>query len=80
MTEESQLTQHSLVPEHIKLTDEQKKNLLDKYNISIKQLPMIKTSDPALKDMGLKVNDIILIKRHSPTAKYTDYYRVIIDG
>ena len=80
MTEEIQIYQHFLVPKHIKLTDEEKKKLLEKHNITIKQLPMIKASDPALKDMGVKVNDIILIKRNSPTAKETSYYRMVIDG
>ncbi len=80
MAEEAQLTQHFLVPQHIRLTDEQKREVLKKYNISSKQLPMIKISDPAIKDMGLKVNDVILVKRKSPTAKETEYYRLVIDG
>lgn len=80
MVEEAQTIRHSLVPEHIKLNDEQKKEVLDKYNISIKQLPMIKASDPALKDRGVKVHDLILVRRASPTAKVTEYFRVVIDG
>ena len=72
--------QHFLVPKHIRLTDEQKREILKKLNVSIKQLPMIKVTDPALKDMNCKVNDLILIKRKSQTAKEADYYRVVIDG
>jgi len=78
MAEELQINQHFLVPQHIKLTEEQKKQLLETFNISLKQLPMIKIDDPAIKDMGVKVNDVILIKRKSPTAKETDYYRLVV--
>ena len=80
MVEEAQTIRHSLVPEHIKLNDEQKKEILDKFNISLKQLPMIRVNDPALKNIQIKVNDLILIKRESPTAKETEYYRVVVDG
>lgn len=80
MAEEVQLTQHFLVPQHKRLTDEQKKELLKKYNISIKQLPMIKVNDPAIKEMNCKVGDLILVKRPSPTAKETEYFRVVVDG
>ncbi len=80
MAEAPQITQHFLVPQHIKLAEEQKQGLLKKFNISFKQLPMIKISDPAIKNLGVKVNDVILIKRKSPTAKETDYYRLVVDG
>ncbi|MBS3151809.1 DNA-directed RNA polymerase subunit H [Candidatus Woesearchaeota archaeon] len=80
MTEASQEIRHFLVPEHIRLTDEEKKEVLEKYNISIKQLPMINISDTALKNMSVKVNDLVMIKRSSPTAKETNYYRVVVDG
>ncbi len=80
MTDGFKISQHFLVPQHIKLTEEQKERLLKSFNISIKQLPMIKISDPAIKEMGMRVNDVILIKRKSNTAKETDYYRVVIDG
>lgn len=80
MNDEAQITRHFLVPEHIKLNDEEKKKVLAKFNISIKQLPMILASDPALKNLAVKVHDIILIKRASSTTKEAEYYRVVIDG
>ena len=80
MTAGFKINQHFLVPQHMKLTEEQKERLLKNFNISTKQLPMIKISDPAIKEMGVRVNDVILIKRKSNTAKETDYYRVVIDG
>lgn len=72
--------QHSLVPEHIKLGEEEKKKILGKYNLSIKQLPHILIKDPAIVDLGPEVGDVIKIKRASPTIKETEYYRVVVDG
>ncbi len=81
MAEElKQIIRHFLVPDHIKLTPEQRDALLKKFNISIKQLPMIQISDPALLDRGFNVGDVILIKRKSLTTKEADYYRVVVDG
>ncbi len=80
MVEQLQINQHFLVPQHIKLTKDQKEQLLQTFNISEKQLPMIKISDPAIKDLGVKAGDVILIKRKSHTAKETDYYRLVVDG
>ena len=80
MTDESKIIQHKLVPEHLKLTEEQKRHLLQNFNISVKQLPMIKLSDPTIKSLNLKVNDVIQVKRKSATAREADYYRVVVDG
>jgi len=74
------ITEHFLVPEHIKLTEEEKTILLNKYNITIKQLPMIDIKDPALKDLNPKVGEVIKIVRWSPTSKTTEFYRVVVDG
>lgn len=79
MTEELQTVQHFLVPQHIKLTADQKKQLLKTFNISTSQLPMIRNDDPAIKNLMLKSGDVIAIKRKSPTAKETDYYRLVIN-
>ena len=79
MTEALQTIQHFLVPQHIKLTDDQKKQLLKNFNISTSQLPMIRSDDPAVKNLMLKAGDVIAIKRKSATAKETDYYRLVIN-
>ena len=71
---------HILQPKHVKLKSDEVKKLLDKYNISSKQLPMINIKDPALKDLGVKTGDIIKIVRWSPTSKATEFFRVVIDG
>lgn len=80
MAEELKINQHFMVPQHIKLTEEQKEQLLKNFNLSTSQLPRIKISDPAIKDLGVNPGDVILIKRKSYTAKETDYYRLVVNG
>ena len=38
---------HILQPKHTKMKAEEVKDLLEKYNISLSQLPKIKSTDPA---------------------------------
>ena len=74
------MERHILAPEHIKLTKEEKDKVLAKYNISIKQLPRILESDPAIKNLEAKPGEVIMIKRNSQTAKESIFYRVVING
>jgi DNA-directed RNA polymerase subunit H len=70
---------HELVPEHRLLSEEEKEELLRKYNIKISQLPQIKVSDPAVVPLEAKPGDIVEIKRKSPTAGYYYYYRLVVE-
>ena len=74
------ITKHGLVPKHIKLSDKDKKQLLEKYNITLNELPKILANDPAIKDLGLKTGDIVKIERKSKTAGEYDYYRGVINA
>ena len=74
------ITKHSLVPKHTKLSDKEKKQVLEKYNITLNELPKILASDPAIKDLGLKLGDIVKIERKSKTAGEYDYYRGVINA
>ena len=67
---------HALQPKHIKLKPEEIKRLLDKYNISISQLPKIKADDPALGG-AFKKGDILRIERRED-EKINVYYRAVI--
>ncbi|HLC58650.1 MAG TPA: DNA-directed RNA polymerase subunit RpoH/Rpb5 C-terminal domain-containing protein [Candidatus Nanoarchaeia archaeon] len=80
MSEETKQIKHFLVPEHIKISDEEKQKLLANHNLISKQLPMIPISDPALVTMSVKIGDIILIKRRSHITREASYYRVVVDG
>lgn len=78
--EETPKINHFLVPEHVKLTEEEKNEFLEKNNVSAKQLPQILARDPAIKLLNANVGDLIKISRKSPTAKRTEFYRVVVNG
>jgi DNA-directed RNA polymerase subunit H len=71
---------HSLVPKHSKLNDKEKQQLLEKYKITLKELPKILKNDAAIKELNPKVGDIIKILRESPTAGQSTFYRCVISG
>ena len=80
MAEEFNITKHSLVPEHIRLGEEEKKELLESLNIELNQLPMILLSDAAIQELKPEVGDIIKIIRNSPTNIKQEFYRVVVHG
>lgn len=71
--------EHLLIPKHIKLSETQKEKLLEKYNISVKELPKILKTDPAIISLNAKPGDVIKITRKSPTASEAAFYRVVVD-
>ncbi len=79
MKKKFKLDKHSLIPKHSKLSDNQKEKLLENYNISIKELPRIAKTDPAIIPLGVKPGDVIKITRKSQTASEAIFYRVVID-
>ena len=78
MTKKDQLT-HTLVPEHVKLSDKERQELLDKYHVTLRELPKIKKDDPAIRHLELKEGDLVQIQRVSPTAGSSVFYRGVID-
>jgi len=78
MREKINVEKHSLVPEHILLSVDEAKNVLDTYNIISIQLPRILIKDVAIKKLGPKVGDIIKIIRNSDTGKKIVYYRLVV--
>jgi len=66
---------HILQPKHSKLKQEDISKLLEKYNISLSQLPKIKAGDNALpKDC--EVGEVIKIER-KVEGKTLEYFRVV---
>jgi DNA-directed RNA polymerase subunit H (RpoH/RPB5) len=74
------ITKHTLVPKHEKLSEEDSEKILKKYNITITQFPKIFLSDPAIQHLEPEVNQIIEITRKSPTSGEVKYYRVVVNG
>lgn len=67
---------HALQPKHSKLKSDEVKQLLEKYNISVSQLPRIKSDDHSLPE-GCQTGDIIQIDRKIGD-KLCTYYRVVV--
>lgn len=76
-SEKYEVSKHSLVPKHTKLSEEEAQKILDRYNVTQRQLPKIQKNDPAVKDLDAKPGDIIEIERKSPTVEKTKFYRVV---
>ena len=70
---------HSLIPKHVKMSDAQREKLLEKYSISLKELPRILKTDPAILSLDAKPGDVIKITRNGPTAGESVFYRVVVD-
>lgn len=69
---------HILQPKHTILKQDEVEKLLEKYNISLTQLPKIKISDPAIPEKA-SVGDVIKIERKNEDGgKSAIYYRVVI--
>ena len=71
------IKEHFLVPKHSKATEKEKKDIIEKYNISLNELPKITLDDPAISSLDAKEGDIIRIDRSSETAGKTLFYRCV---
>jgi DNA-directed RNA polymerase subunit H len=71
---------HDLVPLHIIISDNEKKELFNKYNITPDQLPKILDTDPVSISIGAKPGQIVKIIRKSHTAKEAVGYRFVIES
>jgi DNA-directed RNA polymerase subunit H (RpoH/RPB5) len=70
------ILQHQYVPKHTILSEDDKIEVLKKYNIvNVKQLPDISRFDPVAQAIGMRPGDICCIERPSKTAIITKYYR-----
>ena len=77
-TKKKEQIQHFLIPQHVKLSDKEKEELLSRLNATAKELPKIDHSDPAIQHLDVKAGDVIKILRKSPTAGDAVYYRVAV--
>ena len=73
------ILEHSLVPPHLILSEEELEEVKIKYNINkLSQLPEISRFDPVAQVIGIRPGQVCEIIRSSKTAVNTKYYRVCI--
>jgi DNA-directed RNA polymerase subunit H len=79
MAKSFDLKKHVLVPKQSKLSEKDKKELLEKYKISVFDLPLISIKDTAIKGLDVKAGDVVKIVRQSPTAGESIFYRSVVN-
>ena len=77
--------EHSLVPEHYLLTDEEADQVLSDLRITRDQLPKIRRTDPGIKVLEniygpIDEGKLVKIVRKSETAEEFVVYRLVIRG
>lgn len=73
------ITEHSLVPKHEVISNEEANNLLVKYSVTnFSQFPVIYKTDPVAKYYGMKPGNVCKIYRPSETAGQHINYRYCV--
>jgi DNA-directed RNA polymerase subunit H len=71
------ILKHEMVPEHIVLNEEETEEIIKQYYVDdITKFPNISRFDPVALAIGLRPKQMVKIKRSSPTAIETLYYRI----
>ena len=72
------ITHHELVPKHLKLSKDEKVELLERYRLKESQLPRIQREDPVARYLGLKRGEVVKIIRRSETSGRYASYRICL--
>lgn len=71
------ISHHTFVPKHILLTQDEEKEILEKYNTTKSKLPKLLHTDPMAKYYNMKSDQICKIIRKSPEVGESITYRVV---
>ncbi|MCJ7633530.1 DNA-directed RNA polymerase subunit H [Candidatus Bathyarchaeota archaeon] len=77
---EIEIFEHELVPKHSLLSQDEAKEVLARYRIKPYQLPHIKASDSAARNIKAVPGDVVKIIRKSSTVGEAIIYRYVIEG
>ena len=76
---QTNILKNDLVPKHTILSEEEKKKVMEKYNIrTLSQFPEIDRHEPVSCILGIRPGQLVEIERNSPTALTTLYYRICV--
>ena len=71
------ILKHEMVPDHTVLTENEKEQIIKQYYVDdLTKFPNISRFDPVALAIGLRPNEMVKIKRSSPTAIETLYDRI----
>ena len=70
---------HAYVPKHEIMNKKDAQKVLDEFNCTPTELPLIFVTDPAILGLGVKPGDMIRITRKSGTAGESTYYRFVVE-
>ena len=75
------VSNHKLVPDHTVLDEAELEGVLEEYQIRKTDLPKIKRTDPALRDLDTDVEEgeVIKITRDSRTTDEAVVYRLVVE-
>ena len=74
------IMEHTLVPLHIIISENERKELFEKYKITSDQLPKIMNTDPVSISIDAQPGQIVRIIRKSRTAKEAVAYRLVVES
>ncbi|MBN2422836.1 DNA-directed RNA polymerase subunit H [Candidatus Woesearchaeota archaeon] len=78
MKKEFDLTSHVLVPKHILMNKKEVEELLEKYKITLNELPRISLKDPVVAKLNASLDDVVKIIRSSSTSGESEFYRRVV--
>ena len=74
------ILEHTKVPKHIKMNEEEKLDMYQKFNVvNDLQIPEISRFDPVALAISLRPGELCKIIRPSKTAILSEYYRICIN-